>query len=137
MSNALLEVFTTDGHRIGYGTYQGSADIAHPGLYGTAEKAWERRRHLPEGERNPWDVMRDCDHDEMDAIAYSHYGGGFYWPTKVCAKKCCVITGQLSPWGNEYGYTLPTPEEAAEDKAWREAGWPKDGHPFPEVEANA
>jgi hypothetical protein len=131
MSDAGAEVFTPSGELIGYTTYQGSADVLNPGLSADLDAAFDRRRTVAPGNTNPWDRLRDCGHEGEEAIVYSDYGGGDHWPVKVC-RECRIITENLSPYPDDgYGYNLPSADEQAQIDAWRQAGWPKDGHPFP------
>jgi hypothetical protein len=131
VSDAQAEIFTPTGERIGFTTYQGSADCLSPHIAATAEDAWVYRDGKSD-ESNAWDRLQACSHEPVEAIAYSSYGGGDHWPVKVC-RPCRVIVERLSPYPLDYGYSLPSPEEQRADEEFRAAGWPKRGHPFPEV----
>lgn len=119
MSSARAEFFTPAGEFIGYGVYSGTSDVLAPHV--SQECDWVE---------GGWDRLETCEHDGEPCVIYSDYGGGNHWPSTLC-RECRVVKGRLSPYPTDYGYSLPTPEMQADEKAWREAGWPKKGHPFP------
>ena len=122
MSDALVEVWV-NGVVVAYGRYQGSADLAHPGLAPSID--WEAI-----GSCFEW---KPCEHDGVEALIYSDYGGGFHWPGRVCLE-CWRINEGHDPWLIRYGsagYGMFTEDEQAVEQAWRDAGWPRDGRPAP------
>jgi hypothetical protein len=122
MSDATVEVLLAEGTHAGYSIYQGSADLIYPRLYETQDEAWDHRKTA-----GNWDHECDDPHP-VDAWAYSHYGGGFHWPVKVC-HRCGFVLDRLSPYGEDWGWSPMPPEVRAAEKAWLQAGWPHDGKP--------
>lgn len=121
MSSARAEYFTPAGDFIGYGVYSGTSDVLAPAI--TRECDWAE---------GGWELLAACQHEGEEAIVYSDYGGGSYWPGRVC-RECRIWKGELSPYpdqGWSY-YNGPTPEEEAFYEKWKAEGWPKKGHPFP------
>lgn len=137
MSDASAYVQMPDGEMIGHANYQGSVSILHPNLSADCEQAWKIDKGAAQRDdgRNEWDVLATCDHQLEMGYAYTSYGGGFYWPVEFC-RACAVIHGSLSPYGEDYGWAAPTPEQQARDDAWAAGGWPKAGTPPIEVTTN-
>lgn len=126
MSDALLELFAPDKTVIGYSVYHGSSDTVHPDvIFDTIEEAMAARHNF--GDDHP--ECKPEDHVSLVAWAYSHYAGGFHWPTWYCTK-CRHITGRLSPYPVDYGWSIPTDDEAEAERIWREWGWPRKGTPW-------
>lgn len=130
MSSATAEIFDKGGQRVGWGVYSGTSDVLDPNIASDPDAAWDYAKNFGRrrDQRNAWDVASRCSHTDEEGWAYSDYGGGFHWPTHFC-RECMVVTGELCPWGQDYGWSLPSPEQVAEQKAWHEAGWPHDGYP--------
>lgn len=121
MSRASAYVRTPEGEHVAHGIYCGTSDVLQPILTETNDQAWDwyyQRWQRPDG-RNPWDVLRDCEHELEVGYAYSDYGGGFYWPVRFC-RECMVIHGPLD-WDSMYD-ELVVPEGAS----WY---WPRKGEP--------
>lgn len=96
MSNASLFVKTPTG--ILYGQYHGTSDVAHYALFGSPDEAWSHDRHVPEGYRA---LERRCDcRDGIMCPAFSSYGSGACWDTKVCITHQCLI-GHTSPYDDD------------------------------------
>lgn len=125
MSSAVLEILdivTLD--TIGYGEYHGTSDTVPTGFVINYEKEMEGQKPGFLG----WNECLCGVKFHQDVILVSKYGGGFYWPSKICMQ-CKAITGIATPSEPEEGYTPNSPDVKKFWKEFHAEGWPKDGDP--------
>jgi hypothetical protein len=125
MSSAILEILDKDLNVIGFGEYNGTSDSVPPEFvidYET-EMAGKKAYFL-----GGWDLPKNCKHATKDVTLFSNYGGGFYWPSKVCME-CRCITGTLSPYEPDYGYSIQPKDEKKFWAGFRAEGYPRKGDP--------
>jgi hypothetical protein len=124
MSSAILEILdivTLD--IMGYGEYHGTSD--------SVPSEFVINYNEIEGQKPYFLGYMDCICDvkfHQGVILYSNYGGGFYWPSKVCMA-CKVITGITSPYEPDWGYSITPKDEEIFWERWSKEGWPKSGDP--------
>jgi hypothetical protein len=124
MSSAILEILDKGLEVIGYGEYNGSSDsVPNEFVIDKDEIIGQKPYFLS------YKKLDYCKHnDNIGVILFSNYGGGKYWPSKVCMK-CRMITGITSPVEPDWGYHSPTDEDRKPYKELYDKGFPKDGDP--------
>lgn len=132
MSSAILEILDIITlNTIGYGEHHGTSDSVPSEFVINYEKEME-------GKKPGFLSYRDCICNtkfHQGVILYSEYGGGLWWPSKVCMV-CKVITGITSPYEPDWGYSLPSDKQRKPYTELYDKGYPKDGDPRKWVDMN-
>ncbi len=111
MSHATGAVIV-DNKGVAFFDYNGTSDVCVSNLVESIDDVHFRKMK--------W-IYCTCGDPSTDCFLYSSYGGGYYWPGKVCMK-CKAITEGLQPY-----------EVSCDDRMCNKYGcdhWPKDGHPL-------
>lgn len=124
MSHAYGQVFSKEDELLGWFEYNGTSDFALTAIQKTKEEV-----------SNLWrtnSAHRECvcedyemEPDVVDVNLYSSYGGGFYWPSKIC-KRCMAIIDNTTPHHFRSGFAFGYDDSDERDKEY----WPTDGHPL-------
>lgn len=122
MSDAFGHV-VKDGKIVAYFEYAGTADVVIPDLYDSYDELQAHWR------KEEWKKC-NCGKEPEEVLLYSDYGGGFYWPGKVCLP-CHAIVDGFFPFGDQFYGGWGGIKDREGYEAWKAGGWPKDGHPIP------
>lgn len=117
MSRAGAEFRTPSGELVGRGVYDGTSDVLEPQICETDAEAWQVSDGTEfHSDASAWDALKRCNHPPEVVYVSSFYGGGRWWPVRVC-RRCGVAHGPLD-WDaiyDELGPEWPKPGEAPID----------------------
>lgn len=91
MSRSSAQFIFSDGTVL-HGEYNGTTDVMRSQMFATAEEAflmWGRQG-----------LFKTCSCPVEFCIAYSDYGGGFWWPARAC-RYHMVFRGPHQPYDDE------------------------------------
>ena len=82
---------------IGHSEFNGTVDVmAWNSWYDTFDEMYSHWREMPPTRR--W--IDRCSCPGIDAFIYTCYGGGFYWPVRICLEHRVILDGMI-PWDDE------------------------------------